>query len=141
MPFAAQLQALRNAKGLTQKALADAIDTTDAYISALETGRKLPSYLTTTALARILGGDPQDLWAHVQQDKTAQAVSKAQRRHIAFVAANVALPDPGSTNIRALVQALADDPTFLQAVLNLRKALSSKGRAVVLQILEDYAQD
>lgn len=141
MTFAEQLQALRNAKGLTQKALADAINTTDAYISALETGRKLPSYLTTMALARVLGCDPQDLWARVQQDKTAQAVSKAQRRQIAFVAANVALPDQGSADIRALVQALSDDPAFLRAVLHLQKALRSKRRALVLQILEDYAQD
>lgn len=141
MTFAERLEGLRKKKGLTQKALADAINTTDAYISALETGRKLPSYITTEAIARVLGCNFQGLWTCVKQDRDTQAARKAQRRQLAFVAENVELLDTVTADIRELVQSLSDDPEFLRAALNLRKALGGKRRALVLQLLEEFAQD
>jgi len=140
MTFAARLQALRSAKGLTQKALADAIQTTDAYLSALETGRKLPSYTTTMALARILGCDPQELMALVGQDKLAHAASKEHRKQTALVAAQAAGPSaaPGASD--PLVQALAD-PDFRTAVQQLRQALRGRRRVFILQLLAEFAQE
>ena len=140
MTFATRLQALRNAKGLTQKALADGIQTTDAYISALETGRKLPSYTATMALARLLGCDPQELMALVGQDKLAHAASKEHRKQTALVEAQAAGPSAALGATDPLVQALAD-PDFRTAVQQLRQALRGRRRAFVLQLLAEFAQE
>ena len=50
------IKTLRESKGLSQKALADAVGVTDAYITMLETGkRKNPSLDVLRKLAKALG--------------------------------------------------------------------------------------
>lgn len=54
--FAAKLTAYRNATGLTQSALATRLTpTTQAFISMLESGRKVPSVELTIRIADVFG--------------------------------------------------------------------------------------
>lgn len=54
--FAAKLTAYRNAAGLTQSALATRLTpTTQAFISMLESGRKVPSVELTIRIADVFG--------------------------------------------------------------------------------------
>jgi transcriptional regulator with XRE-family HTH domain len=50
-PFGARLRAMRAARGVTQKEMADAIGVSPAYLSALEHGRRgVPSWATVQAI-------------------------------------------------------------------------------------------
>jgi transcriptional regulator with XRE-family HTH domain len=53
--FAARLRELREQAGLTQRELAERIDTTVRNISRLETGAQEATWPTVIALARVLG--------------------------------------------------------------------------------------
>ena len=50
-----RLHELRRARGLTQEALAEALDLSVAYVSLIERGGRNPPYTTVVAIARALG--------------------------------------------------------------------------------------
>ena len=51
--FGRKLRALRRAKGITQKQLADQLGITKSVISAYETGLRMPSYQVMVRIAAI----------------------------------------------------------------------------------------
>ena len=53
--FGRRLRALREAKGLKQRVLADKAKMTASYLSQLETGKAQPSFDAIVTFARILG--------------------------------------------------------------------------------------
>lgn len=56
------IKQLREAKGMSQKALAERVQVTDAYIAMIETGkRKNPSLPVLRRLAKVLGVDLAEL--------------------------------------------------------------------------------
>jgi transcriptional regulator with XRE-family HTH domain len=56
------IKQLREAKGMSQKALAERVKVTDAYIAMIETGkRKNPSLPVLRRLAKVLGVDLAEL--------------------------------------------------------------------------------
>jgi transcriptional regulator with XRE-family HTH domain len=48
----------RRSRGLTQEALAEALDLSVAYVSLIERGGRNPPYTTVVAIARALGVAP-----------------------------------------------------------------------------------
>jgi transcriptional regulator with XRE-family HTH domain len=53
----------RRARGMTQEALARALDLSVAYVSLIERGGRNPPYTTVVAIARALGVAPPRLFA------------------------------------------------------------------------------
>ena len=66
----ARLRARRKAKGLSQAALAEAVDVSPNYVSVLERGQKLPTLDTLMRLARALDTSVGELLGeqHVADD-------------------------------------------------------------------------
>jgi transcriptional regulator with XRE-family HTH domain len=62
-PFGEQLAAWRAERGLSQRALADAVSMPHSTLGSIETGRLHPSRATTAMLADALGRDPAEVWA------------------------------------------------------------------------------
>lgn len=54
--FSSDMKQRRNAKGMTQQEVADAVDRSKDYIWKIETGKILPSTDVLLSLARLLGG-------------------------------------------------------------------------------------
>ncbi len=50
-----RVRATRRIRGLTQEALAEALDLSVAYVSLIERGGRNPPYTTVVAIARALG--------------------------------------------------------------------------------------
>lgn len=50
-----RLREQRRSRGLTQEALAEALDLSVAYVSLIERGGRNPPYTTVVAIARALG--------------------------------------------------------------------------------------
>lgn len=61
-PVKCFIKEYREKKGLTQKQLAQLIDTNEAHISRLELGRHLPSLPRAFKLAEVLGCRIEDLY-------------------------------------------------------------------------------
>ena len=59
--FGARIRARREARGLTQAALAEAVGVSSNYLSVLERGHKLPTLDTLVRLAKALQVSPGDL--------------------------------------------------------------------------------
>lgn len=57
--FAERLEEARKEKGFTQKAISDQIGITDAYMSQMSTGKRMPSDRTAKDLAEALGVNVQ----------------------------------------------------------------------------------
>lgn len=57
--FVDRLETARKEKGMTQKALSEAIGITDAYMSQLSTGKRVPSGRTLKDLAEALCVNPE----------------------------------------------------------------------------------
>lgn len=57
--FAERLEKARKEKGFTQKAISDQIGITDAYMSQMSTGKRMPSDRTAKDLAEALGVNVQ----------------------------------------------------------------------------------
>ncbi len=53
----------RRSRGLTQEALAEALDLSVAYVSLIERGGRNPPYTTVVAIARALGVAPSRIVA------------------------------------------------------------------------------
>lgn len=64
--FAANVQRLREDRGLTQEALAHASDLNLTDIARIETARREPGALTIAKLARGLDVEPGELFANVK---------------------------------------------------------------------------
>ncbi len=64
--FAKALKELRQAKGLSQEALALEADLDRTYISLLERGLRQPSLTTIFLLAKVLSCKPSELVARVE---------------------------------------------------------------------------
>jgi transcriptional regulator with XRE-family HTH domain len=56
------IRASRRERGLTQQALADALDLSVAYVSLIERGQRNPPYTTVVATAQALGVPPSRLF-------------------------------------------------------------------------------
>lgn len=59
----ARIRALRQEAGLTQEALAWSCELAKAYLSQVESGKRLPSIPVLFTIARRVGADPIDLLA------------------------------------------------------------------------------
>ncbi len=68
MRIGKRLRARREAQGLTQAELAERVDITDNYLSALERGVKLPTLPTLEALATALEVQPAELLGATKAD-------------------------------------------------------------------------
>ena len=55
----------RTRRGMSQEQLAEAIDSTNVYISLLENGQRQPSLNAAILIARNLGMPPEEVVAHV----------------------------------------------------------------------------
>jgi len=66
-PFRLYLAEWREAKGLSQEALAGRLDTTDVTISRWETGKRRPDLDALAAYAEALGIELMDLYRHPDQ--------------------------------------------------------------------------
>jgi transcriptional regulator with XRE-family HTH domain len=53
----------RRGRGMTQEALAEALDLSVAYVSLIERGGRNPPYTTVVAIARALGVPPAQIVA------------------------------------------------------------------------------
>jgi DNA-binding XRE family transcriptional regulator len=58
-----KVRKLRHQRGLTQEALAGALDLSVAYVSLIERGGRNPPYTTVVAIGWALGVSPRDLFA------------------------------------------------------------------------------
>lgn len=113
----------RKTCGLTQLDVAQSVGTTDAYISAIEHGHKMPSYPTTKAIAETLKFKVDELYSIVEAHKMTEAVFKAKRKD-------------HSTSLEGLPEAIP-----ASAIHNLELALRDPAqRETVLKILETVAQ-
>lgn len=63
--FGTVIAELRTKRGLSQEQLAEAIDSTNVYISLLENGQRKPSLNATILIARSLEVQPDILIRHV----------------------------------------------------------------------------
>jgi transcriptional regulator with XRE-family HTH domain len=59
----ARVREQRRNRGLTQEALAEALDLSVAYVSLIERGGRNPPYTTVVAIARALGVAPSRIVA------------------------------------------------------------------------------
>lgn len=81
--FAARLRQARQAKGLSQAALAEAVGTRQSQISRIESGRRLPDSETLCRLADALESTMDYLVGRVDDpDPRARAVADAVHRDI-----------------------------------------------------------
>ena len=65
MAFGRVIAEVRNSQGMSQEQLAEAIDSTNVYISLLENGQRQPSLNAAILIARHLGMRPEQLMARV----------------------------------------------------------------------------
>ena len=72
--FGTVIAGLRVKRGLSQEQLAEAIDSTNVYISLLESGQRKPSLNATILLAQSLGIPP---------GKLVHEVTEQLQRHVA----------------------------------------------------------
>lgn len=130
--------------GWTQKELADRIGVSDAYISALESGSKLPTYANTIVLAEELGLNGDELWEMTRQlheDLALQKISrKVERLQQAKKLTSDELPRL-SPEIAELIESMKEDRHFAAAIRNLSRAIKDpKLRDAVFRSLEAFAK-
>lgn len=127
--FGQQLRERRKALGLTQKAVAERIGATPAYISLLESGKSLPPPRPLVeALAHALDLNPDKLWKAAFEERKQRFLQKAHGRittsHVA------ARPEEGKISIpveledlpaklKDLVATLQESAEFREACLHL----------------------
>ena len=58
-----RVRSARRNRGLTQEALAEALDLSVAYVSLIERGGRNPPYTTVVAIARALGASTIEIFA------------------------------------------------------------------------------
>ena len=58
-----KVRSYRHERGLTEKALAESLDVSVAYVSLIERGDRNPPYTTVVAIARALGVSVRDIFA------------------------------------------------------------------------------
>lgn len=80
--FGRGLAALRKSRGLTQAQLAEAIDVSTQFVTAIETGKKAPSFDSIDRLARVLGTDAAAIFEAGRSTSRARPTSNALLRVI-----------------------------------------------------------
>jgi transcriptional regulator with XRE-family HTH domain len=152
--FGQYLKETREKLGLTQREVAEKIQATDAYISALENGKKSPPpHATVWALAHVLELDPEELWEVALKERERRAIEKARGRgsrlravspaESAFTQSELSNPllDPREVDqVTKLIAALRDDPDFRAACLNLYEAFKDESqRDAVMKAVAAFA--
>lgn len=80
MKFGAFLKERRTAASWSQKQVADKIGCTEAYVSALELGRKLPSHECCANLANVFGESRSEWWTRMEEEKATIARVRIEAR-------------------------------------------------------------
>ena len=88
---ACSLQAVRTARGFSQRALAEAAGVTRQAVSAIEAGRMQPGVGIALALARVLGVSVEELFAAPAGPKP-RAFENVAREYLALEPTHSALP-------------------------------------------------
>ena len=137
--FGQRLVELRKAAGLTQADLAKQSKISEAFISAVETGRKRPSILTVEALANGLPADAKELLDLLRQDTVdAAAARKRALKPVAFVPLANGLLAEVPAEVGALAMALTHEPALCTVVVELHQtlqALSQPRQEALLHLL------
>jgi transcriptional regulator with XRE-family HTH domain len=100
-----QLRRLRQARGLTLDALAEAVGLDKGFLSRLERGRKSPSVATLLRLSAALGVPVAELLGEALPEDAIRVTRAARRRREA--------PGPASHGIEALTQGAAPLAAFI----------------------------
>lgn len=67
--FGNELRRLREAKGLSQEALALDCNLDRTFISMLERGKRQPTLSTLFTLAKVLGARPSDILSRIERSR------------------------------------------------------------------------
>jgi transcriptional regulator with XRE-family HTH domain len=134
--FGQQIRERRQALELTQRAVADRVGATPAYISLIESGKSLPPPRPLVeALAQALELDPAKLWQAAFEERKQRFLQKAQGRLPSAVRTSrrakvpvADLPDV-PTDLRPLVAKLQEDPELLDACLDLQAVYETGGES------------
>ena len=135
--FGQLLRERRKALGLTQKAVAERIGATPAYISLLESGKSLPPPRPLVeALAHALDLNSDKLWKAAFEERKQRFLQKAHGRITATHAAaraeeaKVSIPvemENLSSQLQALVATLQESSEFREACLHLHSIYQAGG--------------
>ena len=79
-PIGTRIQEIRKAKKLTQEQLAEMVDLSPSYISAVERGAKTPKPETLIELANTLGASADDLLGDVVNASIKSSASELSER-------------------------------------------------------------
>ena len=79
-PIGTRIQEIRKAKKLTQEQLAEMVDLSPSYISAVERGAKTPKLETLIELANTLGASADDLLGDVVNASIKSSASELSER-------------------------------------------------------------
>ena len=96
--FAERLELARKEKGMTQKWLSDQIRITDAYMSQMSTGKRIPSERTMQDLANALGVNVEWLANGVGEKNP----DLSREEEIAEIVAQILKDEPGSKRERII---------------------------------------
>ena len=96
--FAERLELARKEKGITQKWLSEQIRITDAYMSQMSTGKRIPAERTMQDLADALGVNYE--W--LANGNGPKKPDLSREEEIAEVVATILKEEPGSTKERII---------------------------------------
>ncbi|WP_173934401.1 helix-turn-helix transcriptional regulator [Chelativorans sp. Marseille-P2723] len=99
-PFGAKIRALRCARGISQKEMADALGVSPAYLSALEHGKRSPP--NWAMVQKIIG------YFNVIWDEADELQSLAELSHPRVVVDTAGLPEKATALANLLAQNIAD---------------------------------
>jgi len=142
--FAQQIRERRQALGLTQKAVAERIGTTPAYISILESGKSLPPPRPMTeSLAHALKLDPEKLWQVALEERKQRFLQKAHGRLTPAAPAKSALNlERLPSRLRPLINQLQKNPELLEACEKLQALYEAGGEpwTILQRLIAHYAE-
>ena len=78
--FGRGLAALRKKRGLTQAELADRIDVSTQFLTAIETGKKAPSFDSIDRIAKVLRTDAGEIFSAGRKEASTPPTSNAVLR-------------------------------------------------------------
>jgi transcriptional regulator with XRE-family HTH domain len=142
----------RDAKGFTQRDVADKVGVTPGFVAKIESNESLPGYSVCVALTNFLDLALDDLWTAVEATRRD---ADERRRKARGEVATGAIRTRGAVRVRGVIptrgaaargpteigREIASDPDLLTAYRNLRTALSDSSlRTTVLTTLEAWAR-